>query len=51
MNRMKHAHPNDGACLMTGPKDEDLCVGEIRQGQQMMRTCVSWGIIPVTNNR
>lgn len=37
---MKHAHPSDSAYAKTGPKDEDLCVEDIRQGQQMMHTCV-----------
>ncbi len=40
---MKHAHPSDSAYAKTGPKDEDLCVEDIRQGQQMMHTCVLFG--------
>lgn len=38
--RFKHACPNDGACLETETMDEDLCVGEVCQGQQ---ACIFWG--------
>lgn len=37
---MKHARPNDGACLETETMDEDLCVREVCQGQQ---ACIFWG--------